>query len=106
GGRRRGRGGRGGGGAGRMIALLLVFAFAPRYDLVISGGRLIDGTGAPWVRADVGIRGDRIAAIGDLSGARAKKRIDAQGLAVAPGFRSEEHTSELQSRFDLVCRLL
>jgi len=79
-----------------MIALLLVlFAWAPRYDLVISGGRLIDGTGAPWVRADLGIRGDRVAAIGDLSGARAKKRIDAQGMAVAPGFIDLLGQSEL-----------
>src|SRR5262249_26395797 len=96
GGRRGGRRRRGGGGAGRMIALLLVlFAWAPRYDLVISGGRLIDGTGAPWVRADLGIRGDRVAAIGDLSGARAKKRIDAQGMAVAPGFIDLLGQSEL-----------
>jgi len=79
-----------------MIALLVaLFAFGPRYDLVISGGRLIDGTGAPWVRADVGIRGDRIAAIGDLSQARAKQRIDAQGLAVAPGFIDLLGQSEL-----------
>jgi len=53
---------------------------------VVSGGRVIDGTGAPWVRADVGIRRDRIAAIGELSAAQAKRRIDARGLAVAPGF--------------------
>src|SRR5207245_3711142 len=96
GGRGRGRRGRGGGGAGRMIALLVVlFGFSPRYDLVVSGGRVIDGTGAPWVRADVGVRGDRIAAIGDLSAARAKQRIDAHGLAVAPGFIDLLGQSEL-----------
>ena len=79
-----------------MIALFLaIFAWAPRYDLVISGGRVIDGTGAPWVRADVGIRGDRVAAIGDLSSARANRRIDAQGLAVAPGFIDLLGQSEL-----------
>ncbi len=79
-----------------MIALLLLlFFWGPRYDLVISGGRLIDGTGAPWVRADLGIRGDRIAAIGDLSSAKAKRRIDAQGLAVAPGFIDLLGQSEL-----------
>ena len=84
-----------------MIALLLVlFAAAPRYDLVVSGGRVIDGTGAPWVRADVGIRGDRIAAIGDLSAARAKKRIDARGLAVAPGFIDLLGQSELSVLVD------
>jgi dihydroorotase/N-acyl-D-amino-acid deacylase len=55
------------------------------FDLVITGGRVVDGTGAPWYLADVGIRGDRIAAIGDL-GARGRARIDAAGLVVAPGF--------------------
>jgi N-acyl-D-amino-acid deacylase len=66
------------------------------YDLVIGGGRVVDGTGAPWFRADVGIRGDRIAAIGDLAGARAARRIDAKGQLVAPGFidmlGQSEHT--------------
>jgi N-acyl-D-amino-acid deacylase len=84
-----------------MIALLVVlFASGPRYDLVVSGGRVIDGTGAPWVRADVGIRGDRIAAIGNLSEARAKQRIDAHGLAVAPGFIDLLGQSELSVLVD------
>jgi dihydroorotase/N-acyl-D-amino-acid deacylase len=56
------------------------------YDVVITGGRIVDGTGAPWFAADLGIRGDRIAAIGNLKGAVAKTRIDAGGLVVAPGF--------------------
>jgi len=79
-----------------MIALLLAAVF----DLLVSGGRVIDGTGAPWVRADVGIRGDRIAAIGDLSRARAKKRIDAHELAVAPGFIDLLGQSELNLLVD------
>jgi len=84
-----------------MIALLLVlFAAAPSYDLVVSGGRVIDGTGAPWVRADVGIRRDRIAAIGELSAAQAKRRIDARGLAVAPGFIDLLGQSELSVLID------
>ncbi len=58
----------------------------PRYDLVLAGGRVVDGTGAPWFRADVGIVGDRIAAVGDLREAEATRRIDATGLVVAPGF--------------------
>ena len=56
------------------------------YDVIIVGGRVVDGTGAPWFRADVGVMGDRIAAIGDLSEAPAESRIDAAGLVIAPGF--------------------
>src|SRR5215472_3024988 len=58
----------------------------PPYDLVIQGGTLADGSGnRPW-QADVALRGDRIAAIGALSGASRKRTIDAKGLVVAPGF--------------------
>jgi len=56
------------------------------FDVVIRGGTVYDGTGAPGRRADVGIRGDRIAGVGDLSGIPATTTIDAAGLAVAPGF--------------------
>jgi N-acyl-D-amino-acid deacylase len=56
------------------------------FDIILSQGRIVDGTGAPWFRGDVGIRGDRIQAIGDLSAARAARRIDAAGLVIAPGF--------------------
>jgi len=56
------------------------------YDFILAGGRVVDGTGAPWFRADVGVKGDRIAAIGDLSEAPAESRIDATGLVIAPGF--------------------
>ena len=56
------------------------------YSVVISGGTVYDGLGAEGVRTDVGILGDRIAAIGDLSVARAARRIDATMLAVVPGF--------------------
>lgn len=56
------------------------------YDVIIAGGTVYDGSGAAPITADVGIRGDRIAAIGDLTRAEAAQRIDAQGLAVAPGF--------------------
>jgi dihydroorotase/N-acyl-D-amino-acid deacylase len=58
----------------------------PVLDVVFAGGRVVDGTGAPWFRADVGIAGDRIAALGDLSRAAAKRRVDAAKLVVAPGF--------------------
>lgn len=56
------------------------------FDLKITNGRLLDGTGAPWYRADIGVRGDTIAAIGDLSSAPARSTIDAHELIVAPGF--------------------
>lgn len=59
------------------------------YDLVITNGRLVDGTGNPWFYADVGVRGDRIAfvgPVGTLAGAAARERIDARGHVVAPGF--------------------
>ncbi|NUT09583.1 MAG: amidohydrolase family protein [Nonomuraea sp.] len=57
-----------------------------RFDVVISGGRVLDGTGAPPYRADVGITGDTIAAVGRLGGAQAATVIDATGRFVAPGF--------------------
>lgn len=56
------------------------------FDLIISGGTVIDGSGAPGRVADVGIRGGRVAAIGSLARAQATERIDAHGLVVAPGF--------------------
>jgi N-acyl-D-amino-acid deacylase len=56
------------------------------FDLIIRNGRLVDGTGAVERAADVGVRGDRIAALGDLSAAAAAREIDASGLVVAPGF--------------------
>jgi len=56
------------------------------YDLLIRGGRIIDGTGSPWVRGDVAIRGDRIAAVGVMPGAQARDTIDATGLVVSPGW--------------------
>ncbi len=65
------------------------------FDLVIANGRIVDGTGAPWFRGDIGIRGDRIAAIGKLGGAEARHRIDAHGMVVAPGFIDLLGQSEL-----------
>ncbi|MDP9349564.1 MAG: D-aminoacylase [Gemmatimonadota bacterium] len=59
---------------------------APTFDLLIRGGRIVDGTGSPWYRGDVAIRGGRIAAVGLLTGARARDTVDATGLVVAPGF--------------------
>jgi N-acyl-D-amino-acid deacylase len=76
----------------RLAALGLGFLCVPAlaedmpFDVIIANGHVIDGTGSPWYSADVGIRDGRIAAIGKLAGAQAKRRIDAGGLVVAPGF--------------------
>ena len=66
--------------------LLMVPAMAAEFDVLIRGGRLLDGSGTPWVYADLGIKGDRIAALGRLQGASAKTVIEAAGLYVSPGF--------------------
>ncbi|MEZ5417370.1 MAG: D-aminoacylase [Vicinamibacterales bacterium] len=55
-------------------------------DLLFHGARVVDGTGAPWFLADVCIAGDRIAAVGPLPDVEARRRVDAAGLVVAPGF--------------------
>src|SRR3989442_1346277 len=59
---------------------------APSFDIVITNGRIIDGTGSPWYSGDIGIRAGRIAAIGSLSAASRSRTIDARGKIVAPGF--------------------
>jgi len=77
-----------------LCALLLLAPTAAAqdtgpFDVLIIDGRVLDGTGNPWFRADVGIRGGRIVAVGQLRGARADRVVDAKGLYVAPGFIDE-----------------
>ncbi|HEY7770773.1 D-aminoacylase [Longimicrobium sp.] len=60
-------------------------AAAP-YDVLIRNGLIVDGTGSPWYRGDVALRGDRIAAVGQLRAAQARDTIDATGLVVSPGW--------------------
>lgn len=76
-----------------LCSLLVATPFLPSaalgqadLDLIIRGGTLYDGTGQAGVRADIGLQGDKIAAIGDLSDSEAQRIVDATGLAVAPGF--------------------
>jgi len=70
---------------GALLAACLAFGQQP-FDLLISGAKVIDGGGGSWYYADIGIRGDTIAAIGKLEGAPAKTKIDAKGMVAAPGF--------------------
>ena len=65
------------------------------FDVLIVHGRIVDGTGSPWYSGDVGIRGGKIAAIGNLAGSKAKRTIDAHGQVVAPGFIDMLGQSEL-----------
>jgi N-acyl-D-amino-acid deacylase len=70
------------------------------FDVVITHGHIIDGTGSPWYSGDVGIRGGKIAAIGHLAGAPAKRTLDARGMVVAPGFIDMLGQSELTMLVD------
>ncbi len=81
-----------------LLVLALLASQAPAaqtFDLVIRNGHIIDGTGSPWYSGDIGIINGRIAQIGVLSGAPAKRVIDAQGRVVAPGFIDMLGQSEL-----------
>lgn len=83
-----------------LIFLLVFSSLAPAqtvapYDIVITNGHIIDGTGSPWYSGDIGIRDGKIVAIANLSGAPTKRTIDAHGLVVAPGFIDMLGQSEL-----------
>jgi len=69
-----------------LLTLSPLYAQPAPYDLIIRNGHIIDGTVSPWYSGDIGIRNGRIAAIGFLGAAQAKRTIDAHGMVVAPGF--------------------
>src|SRR5258706_15269498 len=74
----------------KLIVVAFLFtgaAFAQNYDVLSRNGNVVDGSGNPWVHADIGIISDRIAFIGSAApDVKAKREIDAKGLVVAPGF--------------------
>jgi N-acyl-D-amino-acid deacylase len=69
-----------------LILSAVTFAADSPFDLVITNGHIVDGTGSPWYSGDIGIRDGRIAAIGNLFAAARKRTVDAKGKVVAPGF--------------------
>jgi N-acyl-D-amino-acid deacylase len=88
------------------ITVTLFFAATPlltaqsSFDLVITNGHIIDGTGSPWYSGDLGIRDGKIAAIGNLTAVPSKRTIDAAGKVVAPGFIDMLGQSELSILVD------
>src|SRR5215467_1903244 len=81
-----------------LLSVLLVphaAAQSTPFDIVITNGHIIDGTGSPWFSGDIGIRAGKIAAIGDLTAASCTRTIDAHGQVVAPGFIDMLGQSEL-----------
>jgi dihydroorotase/N-acyl-D-amino-acid deacylase len=69
-----------------LLAAPFLFGQGNRYDILITGAKIVDGSGDPWFYGDVGIRGDTIAAVGLLPNATASTVVDGRGLVAAPGF--------------------
>jgi N-acyl-D-amino-acid deacylase len=93
----------------RRLSLLLITLFlatasstaqSSTFDLIITNGHIIDGTGSPWYSGDIGIRNGRVAAIGNLTDAPRKRTLDAAGKVVAPGFIDMLGQSELSILVD------
>src|SRR5499425_42939 len=93
----------------KSLIFLTLFAFVisassqsrdQTYDLLISNARIVDGTGVPWYVGDIGVRGDKIVAMGNLRSANAKQRIDAAGLVASPGFIDVQGQSEFNLLVD------
>ena len=97
----------------RLKLLLCLIAATPaaaqtQYDILIRGGTVVDGTGSPGYRADVAIRGDRIARVSrdPIDAARARVVLDARGMVVAPGFIDTPWTSGWAEREQEVIELM
>src|SRR5437660_3733513 len=86
--------------AATVLAIVTAAQQPQRFDVLLINGRIVDGTGAPWFRGDVGIVGDRIAAIGSLADAGTAMKIDASNLVVAPGFIDLLGQSEMNVLID------
>lgn len=82
------------------VVTALSFAQSPPYDLLIRNGRIVDGTGAPWYRGDLAVRGDLIARLASRIDAPATRTIDVTGAVVAPGF-IDLHTHALRDILDV-----
>ncbi len=82
------------------VVMTLTAQVPTTFDVLIKGGRIVDGTGAPWYRGDVGIVGDRIQSVGNVGNATARKTIDAANLVVAPGFIDMLGQSEFEVLVD------
>ena len=91
-----------------VLKLLLVLtlvspgahAAEPAYDLVLRNARIVDGTGSPWYRGDIAIRGDSIAAMAPSISAPAKRVVDVKGAVVTPGF-VDVHTHSIRGIFEV-----
>src|SRR5918992_5516293 len=87
-----------------LLALLLVPALiqaqTPTYDLILRGGRIVDGTASPWYVADLAITGDTIARIAPAINEPAKRIVNVKGLIVAPGF-IDIHTHARRGIFEV-----
>ena len=88
-----------------IVSVLLFLLIVPaatraqeRFDLLVRGGRVIDGTGNPWFYADVGIRDGRIVSVGPLTDATATRVLNAEGRVVTPGFIDLHSTPESEAR--------